>query len=90
MFKTHNKYVAVEPFPATSTANVVSKGGLLVPELKVGLTKLKVVFDSDLVKAGDSVYVRSEWAFQDAAKTVFKVEDKTFILIPESWVLVSC
>lgn len=64
---------------------------MVVPEQKTTLTKLKVVFDCDLAKAGQSVWVKAELCATDQAGMVYNVkigeETKDFILLNEAHVL---
>lgn len=87
---TPGKNVAVKPFEDTSS-QVKTNRGLALMETKIGLKKLEVVFDNHElgVQAGDQVYVPSDVVNRHAwAKAVYEAQEKSFILVPETFVLV--
>jgi hypothetical protein len=86
---TQNKLIAVSPFPAKSIKPVAMKGGLIGVAQKVELTALDVVLPSDDGKflPGMKVFVRGDLSAHDFAANTQEIDGKTFILMPESHVL---
>lgn len=86
-----NKRVACTPFETTQTKTEV-KGGLMHISQKNKLTKLTVVYESDVpsdfnagvdLQPGDSVFLRGESCKHEFARQVFETEEgKPFILVP--------
>ena len=88
-FIVPNKRVAVEPFPVTDKKSEVV-GGVLRPMNAAALTRLKVVFHSEMAPAGSFVYVRSKLASTTTyGKEKFEIEGKEFILLPLEEILVT-
>lgn len=85
--KTLNKLVAVSPFP-TKSVTTVKKGGLVIAESKVSLTKLEVMLESEDSKfrPGMVVYVNGNLSTNPEWSNLHKLEQYglEFILIPES------
>ncbi len=81
-----NERLACEPFKDKSVKQKVT-GHLVVPEQKHSITELKVVFGNEDIPAGASVWVNAAAYIKEWAKAEFTVDDKTFILVPLSEVL---
>lgn len=81
--KTLNKLVACTPFPKVHSEKVVKSNFALV-EAKVTLQELTVVFQSESLAEGTKVYLRGDAIVNKWVKEVFTVDDKEFILVPES------
>jgi hypothetical protein len=77
--------VACEPFKQKSVSKVV-KGGMMAPQQKFALAELQVVFPNQKVGPG-SIFVRADAYALPWGKTEYEVEGKTFILVPESEIL---
>lgn len=80
---TVNKLVACTPFPQQHIKQVV-KGGFAMAEQKVGLQQLDVVFNAPELnlKPGDRIWVSGDAMVQHWAKSVYTIDDKSFILVP--------
>ena len=91
MMKTHNKLIAVEPFPTKSIKQVAMKGGLIGVSQKVELQALKVILESDdgRFKPGMKVYVRGDLSAQDFTANIQTIEGQTFILLPDHFVQIT-
>jgi hypothetical protein len=80
-----NGNVAVEPF-APIEKRVETKGGVTQLQQAVTLYPSKVIFGGDKFRTGDIVYVKAETV--KLATTSFTAEGQTFVLIPETAVIV--
>jgi hypothetical protein len=88
--------VAVEP-QKTNNLSIKDVGGMKLPEVQAGLIEMNVVAESfisydrgptTVVRPGDKVYVTSvALARFPWAKEIFKVGDKTFIVVPTEYVV---
>lgn len=82
---TVNKLVACTPFKTLSNEKTM-KAGLALQDKKVRLQELTVVLRNEdgRLQPGMRVYVRGDGAMQVWAKDVFTLDDKEFILVPET------
>lgn len=68
-------------------------GGMIVVDTKISLTELAVMYDTDptsklQLKSGDKVYIQTgHLATAPWVKEVYEVEGKSFMLVPEDYVL---
>ena len=77
--------IACTPFPPFVSSDGRGLSGADKLAGSTSLTELRVVFDHDSgkLKAGDTVYVRSERrSTTDWARRTFKLESTSFIMVP--------
>ena len=88
--KTNSKFIACTPFPKQHIEKVIKKGIAMV-EQKVSLQDLVVVLASEDERfwPGLKAFVKGDRVTLPWAKEVFVIDDKEFILVPESEILVT-
>jgi len=86
--KTYNNFVATRPF-VTNSIETKIKAGFAMSNQKTSLQALEVVFechDFPELKAGDSVYVRSDMFVHAWAKEELQLNGETIILVPTQYI----
>lgn len=78
-----NGFIATEPFP-TREIRATVKSAFAVVEQRKNLTPLKVLFDSENVKAGATIYVRGDDCKAPWAGNVMELDGMQFILVPKA------
>ena len=91
-FKTHNKLVACRPFE-TFSVEIEKKGNFAFAKQKIELRDTVVVYpyttEALSLPAGTKVYIDGELLkVHPWAKRVYRIEEQSFILVPEQFVLV--
>jgi hypothetical protein len=90
VMKSFNKFIATKPIEkqAAKVAKVVA--GMSIIDDKLSLLPLEVAFESGEFKVGDVIYVDGNNASNHQwSKNVFELEGKSFILVPDTFVLVA-
>jgi hypothetical protein len=86
MIKSFNKMLACEPQADTGMTRTV-KSGVALPDHRNTLLELRVVFGSDSIQAGASIFLPRELAQQRWYTTVYEVDGQKVIFVPESHVM---
>lgn len=90
MIKTLNDHVALQPLVFDhdkGQSQQTVKGFVGTDKLAKTLVTTKVIFQSKQFSPGEEVYLRADVYNMPQAKNILKIEDKEFILLPESVVL---
>lgn len=90
MITTLNDHVALQPLVFDhdkGQSQQTVKGFVGTDKLAKTLVSTKVVFRSKQFNPGDEVYLRADVYNIPQSKNIFKLEDKEFILLPESLVV---
>jgi hypothetical protein len=88
--KTYNKFIATKPIEKQSAKVAKVVAGMSIIDDKLSLLPLEVVFNSGEFKAGDVIYVDgNSTGNQQWSKNVFELDGKSFILVPDTFVLVA-
>lgn len=82
-YEAQNDLVAVEPFKTDAVEKEI-KGGFATAKQKVELKPLKVVFGTDKLPAGATVYVRGDLCVEADAKRVYEIDGQKVIFIKVS------
>lgn len=82
LYEAMNDCIGVEPFKTDAVEKTSNKSGFVTAKQKTELAELKVVFGTDKIQAGQTVFVRGDLCVEGVAKQVFEVDGVKVIFIP--------
>ena len=83
-YEAINGRIAVEPFTTDAVVKVGTKSAFATMGQKTQLTPLLVVFGTEKILAGWTVFVPGDLCASQDAKRIYEIDGKSVIFIPEN------